>query len=127
VSRAADIQKLDRYIKDCEIRLSTFKVNATTIKKEIDFLMKVEEQLQGNITFLKKIKIVTLAEEYKKAKEDLKRIKTKLTQLKSDEIINERAQKEILFLIEKNKEAYDKLIRQDENNVLQGKFGRKRD
>lgn len=72
---------------------------------------------------MKKNKIVTLAQEFKKAKEDLKKTKIKLTQLKSDKMINEKAHKELSFMLEKNKEAYDKLAQQNENNVLQGKFG----
>ena len=127
MSRAVDIQKLDRNIKDCEIRLKTFSTNIDTLQKELDFLLNLEQQLENNISFLKKIKIVTLAEEYKKAKEDLKRTKTKLTQLKSDKMINEKAHKELEHLLQKNREAYDKLVREDQNNVISGKFGRRRD
>jgi chromosome segregation ATPase len=123
VSRQGDLEKIDRNIKDSEIRLKTFEVNIGTLKKEIDFLVQLEEQLESNISFLKKIKIVTLAEEYKKAKEDLKKTKIRITQLKSDRMINEKAHRELGLLLEKNKELYDKLAQQNENNVLQGKFG----
>ncbi len=123
MSRQGDLEKIDRNIKDSEIRLKTFEVNIGTLKKEIDFLVQLEEQLESNISFLKKIKIVTLAEEYKKAKEDLKKTKIRITQLKSDRMINEKAHRELGLLLEKNKELYDKLAQQNENNVLQGKFG----
>ena len=124
MTRQSDLEKIDRNIKDSEIRLKTFEVNIGTLKKEIDFLIQLEEQLESNISFLKKIKIVTLAEEYKKAKEDLKKTKVRITQLKSDRMINEKAHKELGLLLEKNKELYDKLAQQqNENNVLQGKFG----
>lgn len=126
MSRQTDLEKIDRNIKDAEIRLKTFDLNIGTIQKEIDFLSNVENQLQTNITFLKKHKIVTLAQEYKKAREDLKKTKIRLTQLKSDRTINEKAHKELGYMLEKNKEAYDKLAQINENNVLQGKFGRKR-
>ena len=82
--------------------------------------------MKTNITFLKKNKIIALASEFKKAKEDLKKTKIRLTQLKSDKMINEKAHKELSYMLEKNKEAYDKLAQTSENNVLQGKFGRKR-
>lgn len=121
-----ELVKISQNIKDCENRLKTFSSNVDTIQKEIEFLLKLESQLESNIAYLKKVKIVTLAEEYKKAREDLKKTKIKLTQLKSDKAINEKAHKELGYMLQKNKEAYDKLSKQSENNVLQGKFGRKR-
>ncbi len=124
--RKDDLEKIDRNIKDAEIRLKTFELNIGTIQKELDFLAALESQLVVNIEFLKKHKIVAIATEYKKAKEDLKKTKTRLTQLKSDKMINEKAHKELGVMLEKNREAYDKLAQQGENNVLQGKFGRKR-
>lgn len=126
MSKSDDLIKLDRNIKDCESRLKTFSSNIDTIQKEVEFLQNLESQLQTNIEMLKKVKIVTLAVDYKKAREDLKKTKARLTQLKSDKAINEKAHKELEYLLKKNKEAYDKLNEQNENNVLQGKFGRKR-
>jgi uncharacterized protein (DUF3084 family) len=126
VPKQDELTRIAQNIKDCENRLKTFSSNIETIQKEIDFLLNLESQLQANIIILKKIKIVTLATEYKKAREDLKKTKIKLTQLKSDKTINEKAHKELEYLLQKNKEAYDKLAKQGENNVLLGKFGRKR-
>ena len=121
-----ELTRIAQNIKDCENRLKTFSSNVETIQKELDFLANLETQLETNISVLKKIKIVTLATEYKKAREDLKKTKIKLTQLKSDKAINEKAHKELEYMLQKNKEAYDKLSKQGENNVLLGKFGRKR-
>ncbi len=123
MSKSDDLIKIDRNIKDTEIRLQTFSLNINTIQKEIDFLINLETQLQTNITYLKKNKIIALASEYKKSREDLKKTKTRITQLKSDRMINEKAHKELSFVLQKNKEVYDKLFKQSENNVLQGKFG----
>jgi hypothetical protein len=123
LSKSEDLIKIDRNIKDTEIRLQTFSLNINTIQKEIDFLINLETQIQINITYLKKNKIIALASEYKKAREDLKKTKTRITQLKSDRMINEKAYKELGTILEKNKEVYDKLFKQSENNVLQGKFG----
>lgn len=125
MTRQSDIAKLDRNIKDGEIRLKTFAVNIVTIQKEVDFLSNLEKQLETNIGFLKKNKIVTLAEEYKKAREDLKKTKIRLMQLRSDKAVNEKAHKDLENTVIKNKEAYEKLVKQEENNVLHGKFGRK--
>lgn len=121
-----ELIRIAQNIKDCESRLKTFSSNIETIQKEVDFLLNLESQLETNISILKKIKIVTLATEYKKAREDLKKTKIKLTQLKSDKTINEKAHKGLEYLLQKNKEVYDKLSKQSENNVISGKFGRKR-
>jgi chromosome segregation ATPase len=125
MSKQEDLVKLDRGIKDLEIRAKTFTVNMDAIKKELDFLGTVEEQLDSNIKYLKKVKTVALASEYKKAKEDLKKTKIRLSQLKGDLTANERAYKELESLLKKNQEAYDKLSQQNDNNVLQGKFGKR--
>jgi hypothetical protein len=126
VGKQEDLIKIDRLIKDSEIRLRTFKINIDAIEKEIDFLGNIERQLQDNIDYLKKPKIAALAAEYKKAKEELKKTKNRLLQLKSDKSINDKAYKETMAFIDKNKEQYAKLTKQNENNVLQGKFGKNR-
>lgn len=126
MGKQEELAKIDRAVKDSEVRLRTFKMNIDVIQKEIDFLVNVEGQLQENIDYLKKVKIIALATEYKKAKEDLKKTKNRLLQLKSDKAINDKAHKEITIFIDKNKELYVKLTKQNENNVLQGKFGKNR-
>lgn len=126
MGKTEELARLDRAIKDCELRLRTFEANINTLKKEVDFLLNLENQLDANIAYLKKIKVIALAKEYKEAKEDLKKTKIRILQLKSDLAINEKAYKDIENILGKNKESYDKLGRQDQNNVVHGKFGRKR-
>jgi chromosome segregation ATPase len=127
MGKQEELAKLDRAIKDCEARLKTFEANVNTIKKEISILETAENQLEENIGYLKKNKTVALAIEYKKAKEDLKKTKVRILQLKSDAAINERVYKDTQDVLNKNKEMYDKFAKQNDNNVVQGKFGRKRD
>ena len=127
MNKLEELTRLDRLIKDAELRLNTYKIQIEAIQKEIDFLEKLEIQLQGNINYLKENKIVALATEYKKAKEDLKKTKVRLGFLKSDRLTNEKARKDVIETLEKSKKAYDKLNKENENNVLQGKFGKKRD
>jgi small-conductance mechanosensitive channel len=126
VGKTEELAKFDRAMKDCEVRLRTFEANINTLKKEIDFLISLEKQLSENIAYLKKIKVIALAKEYKDAREDLKKTKTRILQLKSDLTINEKAYKDVESFLEKNRVSYDKLTKQSDNNVVQGKFGRKR-
>ena len=126
MGKQEEMVKLDRSIKDAEVKLRTFNLNNDTIQKEIEFLLNLESQLEDNIKYLKNIKIIALAAEYKKAKEDLKKTKNRISQLKIDIAVSEKATKEIKSFIEKSKEAYDKLTKPNENNVLHGKFGKSR-
>ena len=105
MSKSEDLAKLDRAVKDIEQRLKNFSASMDVIKKELDFLSTIEEQLESNIKYLKKIKTIALASEYKKAKEDLKKTKVRLQQLKGDLFNNEKAHKELEALLKKNKEA----------------------
>jgi len=125
MGKTEDLAKLGVAAKDIEQRMTSIKANMDTIKKELDFLTTVEEQLDSNVKYLKKVKIVALASEYKKAREDLKKTKTRLGQIKGDLGNNERAYKELEAMLKKNKEVYDKLSKTSDNNVLQGKFGRR--
>lgn len=125
MGKTEELARLDRAIKDCELRLRTSEANINTLKKEVDFLLNLENQLDANIAYLKKIKVIALAKEYKEAKEDLKKTKIRILQLKSNLAINEKAYKDIENILGKNKESYDKLGKQNENNVVHGKFGRK--
>lgn len=122
-----ELIKLDRLIKDSTIRVETFKTQIETIQKEINILASLEKELETNITYLKKNKTIALATEYKKSKEDLKKTKTRLLHLKSDKAMHEKAIIGVEDILDKNKKLYEKLSKESENNVISGKFGKKRD
>lgn len=126
MSKQDELKKLDLIIKDAENRLKGFTHNIDIITKEVILLEAAEKALEENIAYLKNIKIIAMAQEYKKAKEDLKKTKNRLSQLRFDKTNNEKAYVEVDNFLKLNKEAYDKLTKQGENNVLQGKFGTKR-
>jgi chromosome segregation ATPase len=126
VGKQDDLIKIERAIKDCEIRLKTFYTNISIIQKEVDLLSVNESKLQENIDCLKNNKAAVLAVEYRKSKEDLKKTKVRLSQLRSDLGATEKAHRDIQNFLTKNKEAYDKLANSNENNVLLGKFGKLR-
>jgi seryl-tRNA synthetase len=127
VVKKEEILRLEQLIKDAELRSGTFKIQIETIQKELDSLYTVEKQLEDNIKYLKRTKIVALASEYKKAKNDLKKTKLRLGFLKSDRTNNDKAYKDTINTLEKIKESYIKLTKENENNVLCGKFGKKSD
>jgi chromosome segregation ATPase len=125
MGKQEEITKFDRAIKDTELRLRTFNLNIDVIQKEIDFLTNKIKQLEENIGYLKGIKIITIATEYRKIKEDLKKDKTRLSHLKIDITSNKKAHKELELILKNYKKTYEKLVDDNKNNVLQGKFGKK--
>lgn len=127
MSKLVEIEKLDRAIKDSEIRLNTVNTNVVSLTREIDQLISYENQLIQNIKFLKKQKIVALAAEFKKIREDMGKTKTRLIALKNDREHFVKAANDVIKLMKKQKEDLKKLKESGDNNVLLGKFGKKHD
>jgi len=119
-----ELNKLYRAIKDSEVRMNTFSVNMNTIQKEMNFHINTEKQLEENLAYLKDIKVIALATQYKKTKEDIGKTKKRLSELRSDMASNKKAYEDTETVLKKNRTAYDKLTKDSENNVIQGKFGK---
>lgn len=125
VGKQADLEKIDRTLKDGEIRLRTVKTNLDALEKEIQNLSSLESQLAENVKCLKKKNIVAIATEYKKAKEELSKIRQRAIALKNDREHFKKASEEVECSMKKAKEELEKLQRLGDNNVLRGKFGKK--
>lgn len=124
MSKKDELEKADRAIKDAEQRLRAVKNSLEAIEKEVDILSTLETQLEANVKFLKKKNIIALAAEYKKAREDLIKTKTRLGLIKTDREKIRNIYHEIELAIFKAKQSYDENIKESENNVIRGKFGR---
>lgn len=125
MSKATEIDKLDRSIRDGEIRIRTVQSNIDQLTKEIETLSDLEKQLEENVKQLKKKKITVIATEFKKAKEDLAKTKVRLTHLGNERENFKKSAENAKKVMEQAREAMEKLKKTDDNNVLQGKFGRK--
>lgn len=127
MSKQNELDRLDRSIKDGDIRLRTVKVNIECLSREINILSQVESELIDNIKFLKQNKVIAMAGEYKKAKEDLAKTVIRLVALMNDREHFRKAASNVEEMIAKAKEDIDKIKRDGENNVVRGTFGRKKD
>lgn len=125
MGKQEELEKLDRVLRDGDVRLRTIKMNTDSLTKEIDTLEKLEIELERNIKCLKKKNIVAMATEYKKAKEDLARTRIRAIALKNDRAQFKKASDEVESAVKKAKEDIEKLKKSGDNNVLRGKFGRK--
>jgi len=126
VGRLEDLAKLDRAVKDAEIRLHTVHSSIVGLDKELDTLSNLEDTLEENLKCLKNSSTIPIASEYKKAKEDLKKTRLRATALQNDRAHYHKAKAEVEASVAKIKEEIEKLKKGDDN-VLHANFGRKDD
>jgi chromosome segregation ATPase len=119
VSHTEDLKKIDRVIKDAEIRIKTMKTSIDAIDKELISISVFRQTLEDNVKCLKTNKVIALATEYKKAKEELKRTKFRIGSLENDRKHFASVLKEAEILLRKSKEDIEKLNSVGDNNVLQ--------
>ena len=123
MGKQADLEKLDRVLKDGEVRLHTIKMNVEVIEREIAKLLDLESNLVDNIECLKLKRIVAIASEFKRAKEDLKKTRARLIELKNDREKCKKQNMEALRMIDMARGQIEKLS--GDNNVVRGNFGKK--
>jgi chromosome segregation ATPase len=124
VNKQQELDKLAHSIKDAEVRLKVFKSNLDTIEKELTQLGMLESKLRDNIKYLRKKHVIALALEYRKSKDELNKTKNRLAMIRIDRENISRASKEVEDFLNKNKESYAGLLK-EQNNVIKGTFGRK--
>jgi predicted nucleic acid-binding Zn-ribbon protein len=119
MSKAEDITRLDRAIKDAQIRIRTILTNVEALNKEIDILATKGSNLEENVKCLKKNKIIAMAQEFKKSKDELKRIHVRIITLTNDRDRFVKTSDDMQQFIEKTQKDLDKLQDSNNNNVLQ--------
>lgn len=110
------LSKLDRAIKDAEIRIRTFQTSIGALDKEIESLTQLESTLEENIKNLKAQRIIAIAQEYKKAKEELKKVKSRIVLLSNDREHYRANIKDASLLLENSRKEYEKI--NTSNNIL---------
>ncbi len=123
MSKIEQLDKLDRAIKDSEIRLKSIQTSVEQIDKEINTLEPRKNELERLIGFHKQSETIPIAQEYKKAKAELSKTKARLILINSDYKKAVEACKQIEQIIDKFRKDYYELIKTSENNVLKPIFG----
>ena len=121
MSRTDDIQNLEKSITEAYAKMITVLSNIEAISKEIDLLSNKEKELEENIKYLKEKKIVTVAQEFKKSKQDLKKISSKISILDSDKKHFLKVSQSIQEFIDKIRIQIEKMEYINTNNVIQFK------
>ena len=126
MSKTEELDKLDKAIKDADIRLKSIQNNIEQLDKEISVLTPCLTELEKNITFLKKSSTIPLAHEFRKNKTELSKVKARLILICADRKRADEAVKQVMEIIDKFKRDYYNLIKTSENNVLAVEFGGRR-
>ena len=119
MSKSDEIAKLDRAVKDAEIRLRTLVTNVDALTKEIDVLSNQEKVLDDNVKCLKKNKIIAIAQEFKKSKEELAKVRSRITFLTNDRDYYVKSSNDIKDFIKETNKSIEILKSSNSNNVLQ--------
>lgn len=125
MGRTDELSKIDRSIKDADIRIKTVQMNLDALGKEIAKVMELERILRENVKYLKTQKIIAIAQEFKKAKEDLKKTQSRLMILKNDQERFKKSLKDAENFIKQARKDYEKIQEMGENNVLNFKSRKK--
>lgn len=125
MGREEEQAKIDRAIKDAEIRIRTVQTSIDAIDKEIGIVSLAEKALEDNVKCLKTKRIIAIAQEYKKAKEELKKIQNRLLILRNDREHFNKSLSNITDLLKQSKKELDKLQNIGDSNVLSFKSRRK--
>jgi chromosome segregation ATPase len=125
VGHTEELAKIDRTIKDSEIRIRTVKSSIDVIDAEIELVSRLQDNLKENVKCLKSKKIVAIAIEFKKAREELERAKKRITALNSDRAHFNKALKETEAVLKQARIDYERMESAAENNVLHFKSEKK--
>ena len=119
MGKTEDIAKLDRTVKDTEIRITTVLANVDALVKEINTLYNKEQELEENVKCLKKNRIIAIAQEFKKSKEELERIRARIIMLNNDKEHFLKSSENMRTFIQDTQKQLEKLQNSSDNNVLQ--------
>lgn len=125
--KSEEANRLSCALIEAEIRLRTVKTQIIGIDKEISIINSIEANLVENIQWLIKEKIIAVALEFKKAREDLKTARNRRAFLDIDKNSCLKVQKDLESAYNKVKLEYERALagRYSPHNVIQIDFVRK--
>jgi hypothetical protein len=122
MGKKEDLAALEHIFIENEAKLRSINAHILSVSRDIDTMSQLEGNLIDNIKYLKKNKVITMADNYKKAKDDLAKTVVRVVSLMNDRENLRKAAKQC------EKEMEVAQIRTKElqkDNVLYGDFRRK--
>lgn len=127
MSKPIDLDLTEKEFKDATDKLEFLQSSLGKVYNEITLLTHLQQVLEQNISILKSRQIITIAIEYKKAKEDLDRVDNSLSMLRINrnnlEFSIEKARK----VLADCRDKYIIALQYRVPKVIEVDFGRKND
>lgn len=120
-----EIEQIKLDISLSEHRMNSIKITLQGLQKDLDILIQIEQQLIDNLYHLKQSKVVALAFEYKKAKDDLAKARHKIKYISTELLYNEKLLSNSASYLNKLKEKYEEILRGPTRKVITAEFGKK--
>jgi len=117
-----DLEKLEVQTSRLEERLKSITYERDVIAQQMNSIEILKTHLEVNLRFLKKRKVIALAMEFKKVKQDLITANTRLKSLSEDKGFLDKAIIKMDAMIKKSKDDYTQLSKKSNSKVLQGNF-----
>jgi chromosome segregation ATPase len=119
-----ELEKVERELRETSERRAALRAHLLHLSQEIFSLNRTRLITEENIAILKNTRTIALASEYKRAKEDIDRIDSRLNFLKIDQNNHEK----MLIRLEKTYEDLrDKVVQlmsDPVGKVIRGRFGK---
>lgn len=126
----AKFEKLVHDIKDTKGRIDSLRTHIQTLDEQVALHKSLEKQFSQNLAVLRDDAIIAMASEFKKIKEDLSVVVTRLKNcqldVKNSKVFLERAEKLLIDLEEK----HAIMLEERDGKIIIGRFrnnGKKRD
>lgn len=122
-----NLDSAEREFKDATERFEALQMHTNKIESDIALLLLVKKNLEENISTLKSRQIITIAVEYKKAKEDLGKVYNNLTMLRINKNNLEHSTEQARKFLTERREIYLLALENHVSRVIEVDFGRKDD
>lgn len=122
-----DIDSTEREFNEATSRLDALQAHLHNIEEEITIVLHLKQHLEANISILKSRHIITVAIEYKKIREELDKLYSKLTMLRINKNNLGHAVDQARKILLERREKYLVALEHCTPRVIEGNFRRKND
>lgn len=127
MNKLVDLDIAEKDLKESTDRFEAIQAHVFKTDNEIALVEHVRKNLEENISILKARHIITVAVEYRRAKEDLVKLLNNLTMLKLNRNSLEHSTAQAKKYMDECRERYLAAISVQGSRVIEVDFGRKND
>jgi chromosome segregation ATPase len=125
MNKHQELERADAELKELGTRIESIKFHLRSLENSLALLRSLHVQFSQNLATLREQGIVALASEYKKIREDLAIVNSKLRVMAIDHSNHEVALERTEKILVESREKYVILLRNQDGRVIKGNFGGK--